>query len=746
MAIGDELPPNIESMLNEEAGTTVDMSAVKTRTIYQVYPGSRAPVSKRYGPMWKERLDAAVNNRAELEKGWDENIRYYNNDQQLHREKRNNTSGNRRLSKRRNASWSETENVIFSGINAMIPAIYAKNPDTEFNAYEEADKPFATMHERLSNALMSMRVAPGIGAKNKIKQSTVLASLTNSAWIEIGYQHFEDSNEAVIAALNDIGEKLAKAKHEEEIQRLEGDLEALESKFAIARPSGPLMRMRTPHDVVVDPNSIEPDHSDARWMMVCDMLPTQFIVAKYGSRVEKDSEYAVQSLYKPTHVLPIESANGVDENQSLVNNFKLVKNDGFSPTDYGYANKEDFDNAAMTKVWYVWDRTTRRVFMYHDDDWTWPLWVWDDPLHLPRFFPLFKLSFIMPPVGSFAKAETSYVLDQQDAVNEINDEWRRARQRVKQVVLFNGSVLNQKDVEAVLKGDDGTARAVPNVPDGAKMEDLFYTPTPHVVQYRELFDTAPKMASIDRIYGINEVLRGAQFKTNTTNQAINTYNSVSSMRLDEKIDIMEDFVGEVMHNIAMLCAQFMQREQVASIIGESASQLWENMPPADFMLRFNMRVVGGSTQKPTSAMKKQEAMQTGQVLGQFASVTPVALEIFVKLLESSFDSVTIKEEDWTRLRESVNQLMQAQQAKASAAPAGGGAAAPRGTAAAGGASTSPAAASPPQQLAQLLDSMPEQLRRALGQVLSEGIPASEALPAIMAQIQQRAGSPTGMQQ
>jgi len=29
-------------------------------------------------------------------------------------------------------------------------------------------------------------------------------------------------------------------------------------------------------------------------------------------------------------------------------------------------------------VFLVWDKTLRRAMLYHKDDWTWPLWVWDD--------------------------------------------------------------------------------------------------------------------------------------------------------------------------------------------------------------------------------------------------------------------------------------------------------------------------------------------------------------------------------
>lgn len=721
------IPEPIDDMLRRETGDVVATSEVKERGVYQVYEGSRVPVSKRYGAIWKARLDSALSARTELANGWDESIRYYNNDQLSHREAHRGASGNARISKRTNRLHTETENLIFSGINSMIPAIYAKNPEGEYTAYDDEDKDMARLVERLTNALASMKFAPGFNAKPRLKQCIVLASLTNAGWIEIAYQDLEDSNEQVIGALTEAANRLADAKTEEEVHSAEGDLQALEDKFDVSRPEGPIMRVRSPRDIVVDPNSVEPDHMDAQWIMACDMLPTNYIAARYGKRKTKGGDTKVESAYKPTHILPVSSAGGVTDIEAQVNNFKLVKSEGLSPGDYGFQDKNDFDSAMMTKVWFVWDRTTRRVFMYHDEDWTWPLWVWDDPLGLPRFYPFFKLSFLTPPIGAHGKGEVTYVLDQQDAVNEIHDEWRRARQKMKWTVLYNSEVLSKQAVEAVLKGDDGTARGVSGVPEGTKISDHLWRPEPFVMQFGALFDPTPKMQAIDRVFGINEVLRGAQFKTNTTNQAINTYNSVSSMRLDDKIDSVEDFIGEILHNIAMLCVSKMSQQQVENVIGSKNATAWKQMSPSQFAAQFNLRVVGGSTLKPTSATKKQEALQAGQVLGQFAKATPVALTLFIRILQNAFDNFTIKSEDWDELLAALPTNSGAQPGGPAAPGAPPGAVPPSGPSAPGGDMM--------QQLAAMLDQLPPQLRAALGQLLQQGMPAAQALQT-MSQVMQ----------
>ena len=91
----------------------------------------------------------------------------------------------------------------------------------------------------------------------------------------------------------------------------------------------------------------------------------------------------------------------------------------------------------MTKVWYVWDKVTRRLEMYADNDWKWPIWVWDDPYGLQGFFPLTPMWFHENPVAMYAKGEVSYYLDQQDQINEINDEKRRALLWARRNIFYN---------------------------------------------------------------------------------------------------------------------------------------------------------------------------------------------------------------------------------------------------------------------------------------------------------------------
>jgi hypothetical protein len=142
-----------------------------------------------------------------------------------------------------------------------------------------------------------------------------------------------------------------------------------------------------------------------------DYLQTDYLNAVYGT--SKDGQ--IVSVYEPTHVL--NGGTSGSDVQDEINNFSLfTKDPDANAKNYGYQSDKAYKAAQHTKCWWIWDKTTRRVFLYAENKWEWPLWVWDDPLKLVEFFPYPHLWFHETPEGSQPKGEVTYYLDQQDAL------------------------------------------------------------------------------------------------------------------------------------------------------------------------------------------------------------------------------------------------------------------------------------------------------------------------------------------
>jgi hypothetical protein len=121
-----------------------------------------------------------------------------------------------------------------------------------------------------------------------------------------------------------------------------------------------------------------------------------------------------------------------------------------------------------------------------------------------------------------------------------------------------------------------------------------------------------------------------------------------------------------------------------------------------------VRVEGGSTQKPNSMGKKKEALEVGQVLGQFASVTPVAAVVALKVFERAFDEVVISDMEWQSIQQSLQQPP----------PGPGGEGAPPGEGGGEG------------------EGLPPEVKAAYDQLVQSGVPPEEAA----AQIQEQLGA------
>jgi hypothetical protein len=569
-----------------------------------------------------------------------------------------------------------------------------------------------------------MKNSPGLGFKNKARRAVLTALLTNNAFVKIGWTAKQDSNDAALEELRKLSEELENAKTQSQIKTAEGKIAALEEKINLLSPAGPWTRVLLPDRIVVDPTASDPDpgSGDANWMMEWDMLPTSYINAVYAT--ESNGQY--KSIYNPTHVMRAGATTdtGIEDE---VNNFTLVNDQSdYRAGAYGYASKEAFDAACMTKVWYVWDKTTRRVLMFADNNWSWPIWVWNDPLKLPRFFPYFRLWFHESVNSQNPKGEVTYYLDQQDAINEINSEVRQGRNWARRNIFYNKEAISQEDAEAVLKGPDGTARGV-RLPEGQSLNDAIMSITPPSLRFPELFSTDSTFAAINRITGVNEAQRGGQFKTNTTNQAVEAYNANTDIRVDERIDLIEDFFGDIMWNVIMLCMMNWTAEDVIPIVGSEMGGNFKTITdPRQFETMFNARVEGGSTAKPNGKNKKEQAVQLAQAMGQFASTAPAIVIVMMKMLERAFnDSVVISDEDWNMIIQTMQQALM----KAGSGPNGEPQQAAQDTTGA------------PQtdeglkgQIAEKLAALPPAAKAKLEEMVQQGIPPAEALAEVEKQL------------
>jgi len=645
--------------------------------------------------------------------------------------------------------------------------LFTKNPDAEFTVEDKEDEPRARIVEKLVNVLAAKKTSPGLNLKRKVKRNIVSTTLTNVGWFEVGYTLKQNSSEAALEEIQKLALELEKAKSQKDIKETEGKLLALEDTIDMLTPSGPWCKVRRPDQVIVDPTGTELDLSGpTNWVMIEDLMYTSLLRARYGRKKPDSDEW--ESVFSPTNVIKA----GVSPDQGergQTDNFQLFSYSTSEYAKYGYSDQKSFLAAQMTKVVYVWDKVTRRVELYNCNDWCYPLWVWDDPYHLDQFFSVVPMEFHTDPVTMYAKGEVTYYLDQQDDINIINNEWAKVRKFAAGKLAYDKNSLKDTSLlEGIINGTMDTNVIGLDLPEGKKIGDVLGPLLPPSAEAIKFFDKKPVLDAIDRLSGVASVQRGVEYKTNTTNRAIESYESQVQTRADEKMDAIEDSVGTILWLTAQMCMQFMPKEEVAGILGDKFAADWENVDPMTIRTKFTPRVVGGSTLKPTSRAKKEQALQISQVIGQFTRATPIAAVVSLKVLASAFDNVLVSKEDWEliykgiiketsapspeevqqqqgdqqaqqqgadRKQEMVVEAMKARgQAQGAANGAGGG------SQGGGGMPQIDDIASIVQEVAGLIDGLPPEIKQSLGVQLARGKSVAEIATQMIQQMQSGAAA------
>jgi hypothetical protein len=222
---------------------------------------------------------------------------------------------------------------------------------------------------------------------------------------------------------------------------------------------------------------------------------------------------------------------------------------------------------------------------------------------------------------------------------------------------------------------------------------------------------------VDRIAATNEVQRGGEFKTNTTNKAVDYYATQGNQRNDDRLDSIEDCIGRVGWQLAQLCLRFMPPTQVQQLTGLDPTNAWKALDPLGDINRWALTCVGGSTQKQTSGARKQEAVQIGQILAQFVKAAPAAvLTQTLKVFSKAFDDVAMEEEDWDAIEAEVEKTLQMGQGGAPGQQTAPGQPTQPGQPPQGEQPQVP----PAQMIVQALSSLPPQVLKAIGNALAQG--------------------------
>lgn len=624
-----------EEVLDMVTTGDVEDPAEETDAPYAMAKGMSVPVPKKMGSWWKQKINDALSAYEMERQKWDCAFRQY---RMCGRE--SNWQDGNGYTYNYHFENDTDENIIRTNVKALMRTTYMQNPDLEFTGTTEDDK-FADCLEYIIRFMLNKKTHPGINAKPYIMRWLLHGQLTNFGVLKLEFQAKEGSLEDALTSLTDLEKKLETAKSKDEIDELMAKLQLLYEKMPLLRKKGMFLGNPLPQKLIVDPDCTMADLSDANWVAEEVELDRDYINQNFYEKVGE--EYKLRS--HPEYTKQVSQGDGESVQQQVIDTVMNDKSD----------ERRRVIDKNKVRCYYIWDKVTRRIYLWSDEDWKWPLWVYEDQLKLSRFFQHFIINFTDDIDGIIQPGEVSFYIGQVNTINRINAKAQEIRNSVFGALLYDKSSADKEEVEKLVEHLRNPTRVkafgiAKSNGENKKMSEMVEAFAPPAMQYEQLFNTQNLRTQIQKMLGLADVDQGETFKANTTNDAVMYMQQNRQANVGNITDRIEEVLEEVGWAMSEILVSKYTKDDITELVGGDYAQDFTPMTVQEFNQKYRMTIAAGSIQKPDSEFKKQEALQVAQAVGQVGKGAPgTSLKLIIKLFQKAFSSFVVTKKDFEEL-------------------------------------------------------------------------------------------------
>lgn len=599
------------------------------------------PSPTKIGEIFKQRYEDSLKLYEEYHKDWKTAIEIYHN------------TGSVEISEEIRAP---EQNFVRTIVQTLLDLMYMQNPTAEFSTTldDQSARDFASLMSNIITIFVNKR--NGFNLRPHVLLQMALAHLTNFGILKLTYTKQEVSRERVLALYAKAKEQLQKEDDPEQAAVWYNLIDTLYDRLGQTQPFGLGIKNVWPMHFFVDPEAKMLDLTDAQWTLEIDFIDTAFLKSEYMF-LDEDNKWRYKYDKNKFFDAKVSAADSTEELQSKILD-KLMPEEAQDKTRLRIKDK-------TACVW-IQDRATRQTYLYILDRWDTPVWVYEDELKLSRFFQYFILSYSAGTGSIVKKSESSYYIPFQNEINEVERMKAHVRETAFNTYVYNSDAVDPTEVTKLLKEISKRSKT-PRV-IGVKLRDRelelekiikpFLMPA---AQIEPLFNVDSQVKAIDNASRLSSAFRGQEFKTNTTNQAIQQYQSQTNSRLEPMTDAVEDVAAQIFWAVSEVIVSQYPPEEISNLVGITAAKSFKNMPVDLYNQTISMTVEAGSSEKENSNNKKQEATQVIQMLGQFGKAAPQSiLTLIFKMVRNVFSRKLISDADIASLQQETSTNLQQQ--------------------------------------------------------------------------------------
>lgn len=495
-------------------------------------------------------------------------------------------------------------NLIQGTITAILPSIYARNPEISAVPLHKAEnlKLLCKTLETVTNRHLERADLKGRG------KATVRSALTSSfGLVKVMYQRDIREDPIIKARINDTQDNIL------EVERLLADIEDPDQRNDMEAKKAELTQLMTALNEQVEVTAAEGLVIDR---VMTDNLLLDTSVCEFWDY--KDADWLCQvipmkkSQAEATYKLKLDKAKAYQESQ------QMPKKDGRMASGSSGTLEEDRQIAILE----IWDKNTQRVYTMAEGCDYWLREPYSPPKAGERWYPFFLLPFQVVDGQFVAPSLVDLTERLQDEHNEARDRFNKHRDLALPGWIAGGDI-SEKSIKRYTDSELGEVTIIDT--EGKPLNQVIM-PRQHPPIDPQVYDTSAVRYDWEQVTGLQDAARSSVVKPKTATEASIMQQSLSG-RVSEFRDQVEDWLQEIAQYAAQILLFELTPQQVERIMGPAEAQTidtpmgkmdvpvktydWPELSREEVFDMIEMKIRAGTTGAPDK-MEQQDSW--GRVL------------------------------------------------------------------------------------------------------------------------------------
>ena len=493
-------------------------------------------------------------------------------------------------------------NIIHSNFAAILPQIYAKNPEIAVTPTEAAGNAVEWVPQfcKTMQAVLNRMFVNDGNLKPRAKASIRAAMTTGIGWCKLSWQKDIKTDPLIENRLADTQDNIQRIRHL--IAEIEdGD----ESKCELEAKQAELEQQLASLQEQAEVSTVEG--------IAIDRVLTEDIFIIDDTMYDFDGYSQAEALAHRVWMTADKYKQTFGKDAP-----KTANRYGSDKKERGSTNDENA--VELVAVFETWDRTSNRVFTLCSGADEWARDPYTPEVLGRRFYPFFALAFNPTDGTVHPLSDTELLIELQDEYNTTRTNFAEHRKENLPTRVYRKSGdLTDGDIKALSNRQANQWVGIEGNPDTPITQDIAILPNPPVDPMT--YDVQPILRDAEMVLGAGDAAKGTINKAKTATEAEIMAQGLQS-RIAERQDVVEDWIAEMAQFAAELCLQELTLPQVQRIAGQDA--VWPQLKKADVFDLVQIEIRAGSAGRPNKAKERE---QWGQMLPQIQQSVQQIMEL-----------------------------------------------------------------------------------------------------------------------